>query len=332
MYEEGKSAEDFLRRKSRLRLGQLQSSDEDSNENSGDELFGPNVLKAPNPQKDKKKKLRRRRRDDSNEDEGDEETARQKAEEAERRLEARRKKDEEKRKSIKSEVYIRDSDDEENEERDRVFFAKEKELRWKMGTIGVIAEAVDNTKKRKKRKKDNVGSRRKRIRRASNGNDTDATGDMSLDVDSNSDEEEEYLFVTTGSGEHDNDKIMQDISSGGDDSSTNAGISSARGTSPQRYLTSSGPSPALEASAELVTPRAKDAKSGYSTEGDDDTQHHGTSKVPCSLEDKEDLEPHSPVGSDVQENLDDSPPKPSTTTTTNRSRRRQAIMVSDDEE
>ena len=206
VYEEGRSAEDFLRRKSRSRPDQLQSSDEDDDENSDTEAFGPNVLKVPNPQKDKKK-LGRRRRESSGGDEGDEEAARLKAEEAERRLEARRKKDEEKRKSIKSEVYIQDSDDEENEERDQVFFAKEKELRLKMGTIGGVTEAAGNTKKRKIRK-DSKDGRRKRIRGASNGNDTDAAENSN----SNS-EQEESLFLTTGSGEHDSDENMRDIGS-----------------------------------------------------------------------------------------------------------------------
>ena len=309
VYEEGRSAEDFLRRKSRSHSNRLQSSDEDGDEDSDNEAFGPNVLKVPNPKKDEKKKLGRRRRGNSNDGEEDEEVARLKAEDAEKRLEARKKKEEEKRKSIKSEVYIRDSDDEENEERDKIFFAKEKELRWKMGTIEMIAEAADNPKKRKKRK-DYEGSRRKKVRRVSNRNDTDADSNIG---------QEESLFVSTGSGEHDSDESMQDISSD-DDDPTNVDISSSRGTSLPRHPT--GSSPDLEAPAEPVPPRAKEIESGYITEGGD-AKHHDTNKL---LEDEEGLE--QPPRSDIK-NLDDNPPKPSSTT--NRRRRRQAIMVSDEE-
>lgn len=131
VYENGKIAEDFLRRKPKPRAGRLESSDEDGKNDRGsidsEPQFGPNLLKVSRPKKNKKL-LCRHRRGDAEEDPG---TLRKRQEEAVRKFEARRKKQEEKMASIRSEIYIRDSDDEENEERDRVFFERERELEKK---------------------------------------------------------------------------------------------------------------------------------------------------------------------------------------------------------
>ena len=72
-----------------------------------------------------KAKRRKRKRDDSDEEgEIDDDLARA-------RRDARRSKEDERRRKIKSELYVRDSDEESDEEADREFFHKEEELRKK---------------------------------------------------------------------------------------------------------------------------------------------------------------------------------------------------------
>ncbi|KAF8473455.1 timeless protein-domain-containing protein [Kalaharituber pfeilii] len=210
-YEDGKTAEDFLRRKARPRANRLESSDdEDEDEDDGidhsrsddEHLFGPNVLKPRKSKKDKKKKLRRRRRR-SDEEPEDEETLRKKEEDAEKKLAAKKKRDDEKRRQIKSAVYINDSDEEEDEERDRLFFEKERAMRLKMGTeidkeLGMPAEeAVLGTKKRKGGEEE---GRRKKRRKGKGEESGEDDGDGESDKE-NGGEKPKSLFISDNSDE-----------------------------------------------------------------------------------------------------------------------------------
>ncbi|KIW43428.1 uncharacterized protein PV06_04535 [Exophiala oligosperma] len=127
-------AEDMIRRKAKARKGN--EDDEEAprdtfiDDSEGEEEF----LFPDNPRKKRSKDIlkelkasRKRKRgsdDDDDEDELDEEAAA-------RRRAAREAAARERRLKIKSEAYIRDSDDESDVERDRIFFEREEELRKK---------------------------------------------------------------------------------------------------------------------------------------------------------------------------------------------------------
>ena len=129
--EDPVNAEDLLRRKNVARSRKAEFDDDSDGDGivSGDEeefLFpagGPTNRKS-NALNELKKKRRKRIRDNSDDEGGlDDETI-------EARRKARLLADLEKRRKIKSEEFVRDSDDEDDEERDREFFARE-ELRGK---------------------------------------------------------------------------------------------------------------------------------------------------------------------------------------------------------
>lgn len=134
IFDDGHEAEDFLRRKSaaagaaRRRVAyDDENSGIDNDDVSEEELFpagGPTVRKA-NALKQLKKSIRRRRQQsvDGSDDDGADDEKRK------AREEARKAKEIEKQRKIKSALYVNDSDEETDEERDRAFFAREEETR-----------------------------------------------------------------------------------------------------------------------------------------------------------------------------------------------------------
>jgi replication fork protection complex subunit Tof1/Swi1 len=132
-FEDGKSAADLLRRKPTARPPQEWSSSENSSSSDSDS----DGSKKPH----KPTKKRKRHLDDA---------------ELETRREKRRLVDLEKREMIKSAVRIMDSDD--DEDADREFFEKERELRGRMaekaleGDIGGTQRPQKAPKKPRKRK------------------------------------------------------------------------------------------------------------------------------------------------------------------------------------
>ncbi|KAL2355369.1 timeless protein-domain-containing protein [Cryomyces antarcticus] len=160
-YEDGKSAEDFLRSKAAARRTRAAFDDSDgqSNASDGDNDFlfaagGPTARKSTALGELKSRRTRRSRKEPLELDD----------EEIERRAEARRKAEFEKRKKIKSDVLVRDSDDEDDEERDREFFAKEEERR-KAAADGIkralMTDRGGARKRKSAAKRDRSGKRRK---------------------------------------------------------------------------------------------------------------------------------------------------------------------------
>ncbi|KAK3062245.1 hypothetical protein LTS18_004532 [Coniosporium uncinatum] len=130
-YENGKSAEDFLRSKAAAhrRRAEFDNSDDDAGEISDSRLFpvgGPTERKS-DALKELKSRRKRNRHEPIELDDA----------EKDRRADARRKADLEKRKKIKSDLFVHDSDDESDDERDKEFFAQEEERR-KNAASGIL--------------------------------------------------------------------------------------------------------------------------------------------------------------------------------------------------
>ncbi|KAF2813817.1 uncharacterized protein BDZ99DRAFT_459572 [Mytilinidion resinicola] len=151
-YEDGKAAEDFLRSKAAGRRRRA-SFDDDSEGAGGSQsedhgeygALGPTATKS-DALEELKKRRRRRRRSGTPQELDDAEK--------ERRKEARRLKDLEKQAKHKSTMFVHDSDDESDEERDRIFFEREEELRKATGREHAKVISTEKTKKpvSKKRK------------------------------------------------------------------------------------------------------------------------------------------------------------------------------------
>ncbi|KAF2473158.1 timeless-domain-containing protein [Lindgomyces ingoldianus] len=153
VYDDGKSAEDFLRskaataRRSARRVDfddDSEGIDDDSGEDRGE--YGPG---GPTARKsDAKTGLNRRRRERTPRELDDEEK--------DRRAEARRKKEIEKQEKVKSTMFVHDSDDEweYDEEQDREFFENENRIREEtkakfFKSLALGSTELGSTKKRK---------------------------------------------------------------------------------------------------------------------------------------------------------------------------------------
>lgn len=131
-FDDGEEAGDFIRRKSAGTEARKKAifDDEDDGLDDDDEedyLFpagGPTTMKKSEALKALKKNRRRRRKEGS-EDEGTSLTD----EQLEARAETRRQRELEKLRKVKSDLYVHDSDEEADEERDRVFFEQEEKIR-----------------------------------------------------------------------------------------------------------------------------------------------------------------------------------------------------------
>ncbi len=129
-YEDGKSAEEFLRRKPVVRP-RAEFDDDSEGDNSisdGEEDFlfprnGSSTRTKADALEELKTKRRRRQKDPEEGSDSMDDAAR------EARRETRRKADLKKRLNLKSSMRVHDSDDESDEERDREFFAKEEARR-----------------------------------------------------------------------------------------------------------------------------------------------------------------------------------------------------------
>jgi replication fork protection complex subunit Tof1/Swi1 len=131
VFDDGKEAGDFIRRKSAGTAGRRKATFDDEDEGIDDDededlLFpagGPTARKKSDALAELKKSRRRRRREGTDEDNAITD------EQLQARAAARREKELEKNRRIKSELFVHDSDDETDEERDRVFFEQEEKLR-----------------------------------------------------------------------------------------------------------------------------------------------------------------------------------------------------------
>lgn len=143
-FADGRTALDMIRRKSagaaRKKAAFDDGDDDLDSEDDGLLLFepgGPTAMKKNDALKKLKKK--RRVRDGSEDAEGPSEEI----------LEARRKarldREREKNSKIRSELYVHDSDDEDDIEKDRMFFEREEQLRKKTN-VGIIKELLGAVK------------------------------------------------------------------------------------------------------------------------------------------------------------------------------------------
>jgi replication fork protection complex subunit Tof1/Swi1 len=155
--------EDLLRR-SRKQTKNMPDDEETHRDGFLDDSEGEEEFMFPdNPRKKRSKNVlddlkaqrrkRKRERDDEGEEEVDDELAARRRAAREAALRDRRRK-------IKSEAYIRDSDDESDEERDRLFFEKEEQVRQKQQDIirkqmalGLSESTTKETGKGKKKQK-----------------------------------------------------------------------------------------------------------------------------------------------------------------------------------
>jgi replication fork protection complex subunit Tof1/Swi1 len=166
-FDDGEEAGDFIRRKSAETAARKKAvfDDEDDDLDDNDEeefLFpagGPTAMKKSDALK-ALKKSRRRRKKESSEDEGTGLTD----EQLEARAEARRQRELEKNRKIKSDLYVHDSDEEPDENRDRVFFEQEEKIRER-AKITIMKELLNvgkdkgSTKsKSKKRQSDAISA------------------------------------------------------------------------------------------------------------------------------------------------------------------------------
>lgn len=126
-FDDGQEAGDFIRRKSAAPSARKKAifDDEDGIDDHSEEEFdfapgGPTAMKPSDALKELKKKRRLKRKGSEDADRGltDEQAA--------ARAEARRQKDLEKNRKIRSDLFVHDSDDEDDEERDKVFFEQER--------------------------------------------------------------------------------------------------------------------------------------------------------------------------------------------------------------
>jgi replication fork protection complex subunit Tof1/Swi1 len=129
VFDDNREAEDFIRRKSAGNATKRRQAFDDEDDNSIDSSEEEYLFPAGGPTATKKsdalerlKKLRRRRRKSGS---ADEEEPSITEEQRRKREEARKARELEKLRKIKSELYVHDSDDETDEERDRIFFEQE---------------------------------------------------------------------------------------------------------------------------------------------------------------------------------------------------------------
>lgn len=143
-FDDGRGALDMIRRKSagtaRQKAAFDDGDDDLDSEDDGLRLFepgGPTKMQKTDALKELKKK--RRVRDGSEKRTGPSEEV------LEARRKARAEKEREKNSKIRSELYVHDSDDDEDAEKDRMFFEREEQLRQKTN-VGIIKELLGAAK------------------------------------------------------------------------------------------------------------------------------------------------------------------------------------------
>lgn len=195
VYEDGKTAEDFLRSKAaaaRRSARRADYDDDSEGEDTGSEADrGEYVPDGPTSRKSTAKKILKRRRRERTPVELDDE-------EREARADARRQKELEKMAKIKSTLFVHDSDDESDEERDREFFAREAALRE--GTTAKHDEALtsglpvlETSKKRKNDEHSKKSSKRRKSppkKRGPFDDSSDDEDDLNLNTSSRESSEE----------------------------------------------------------------------------------------------------------------------------------------------
>jgi replication fork protection complex subunit Tof1/Swi1 len=162
VFDDGREAGDFIRRKSAganssRRKAVFDDEDDGIDDDHDDEdlMFpagGPTAMKKSEALAALKKIRRRRKEGSEEEDRGLTD------EQLKARADARRERELEKNRKIKSELYVRDSDEESDAERDKIFFEQEEKLRQRSKItimkellgIGKLKDMSAETKTRKR--------------------------------------------------------------------------------------------------------------------------------------------------------------------------------------
>lgn len=213
--EDPVTAEEMLRRKPTVkpRADYDDDSEDGGAVSSGDEDFlfpagGPTNRKSDALEELKKNRRKRKRLDPDEPREIDEEI----------REERRKARDEaylEKMRKIKSDLYVHDSDEEEDEEKDMEFFAREEQRRksqslkvleaLRTGNLAGVAEDDGKIGKSKKRKSQGSGPSKLKKKRTTQplSEDEDSTGN-----DFEDDDDHEEMLVTSGASSPPNRKTF----------------------------------------------------------------------------------------------------------------------------
>jgi replication fork protection complex subunit Tof1/Swi1 len=161
-YEDGKTAQDFLRSKAAAARRSARKADFDDDSEGIDarseEDRGEYALDAPTARNPSGKKILKRRRRERTPYELDDE-------EKDRRAAARREKELEKQRKVKSTIFVHDSDDESDEERDREFFEREQAIREKTMAQFRQSLALGSTEPASSRKRKGDGQPNKASKR-----------------------------------------------------------------------------------------------------------------------------------------------------------------------
>ena len=246
-YEDGKSAEDFIRSKTSTTQRRTAFDDDESGSSSGGEgefePGGPTTRKPDALEQLKKSRRKRNRRELEDE-------------EKQRRAEARAKADEERRAKVKSTLFVHDSDDESDNERDQEFFAQEK-LRRDAARANILkaitaAQLNEGPAPAKKRKIVDGAKKTKKRRK------TDESQENTAD-----EEDEPQPSSQALSTDSENEP---DMDSGDDGDETDTPLSSQ----PQRGSKSDDDRPHKAGKSSIATSAALDAKMGGVDSDDED--------------------------------------------------------------
>jgi replication fork protection complex subunit Tof1/Swi1 len=161
-YEDGKTAQDFLRRKAAAARSSARrvnfDDDTDGIDDGSEEDRGEYAADGPTARKSSAKKILKRRRRRMTPQELDDE-------EKDRRAEERRQKELEKQRKVKSTMFVHDSDDEEDAERDEEFFLREQALRESTNAQFKRTLTLGSTEPASSRKRKGDGQTRKEKKR-----------------------------------------------------------------------------------------------------------------------------------------------------------------------
>lgn len=257
---EDKKAEDFIRSKAAARRNATFSDSESDGEGAGsggdldDAMFPPNLREKRKRRDDDGKPKKRRKRNA-----GPELTE----EELEAKRKAKEKKDKEKNSKIKSKLFITESDDETDDERDAEFFRQERERRAKMD--GVIRNTL--VKQIKKAESEDKGAKGKKGKAAKEKakNAKKALKEIGSDADEDGDVEMQDAGPTTNTEPieiSDNDPSSSELEEDEDsDKADNSDDEDAR-VEKEKETPSTSPTPAKDASSPPLKEVSANATAG----------------------------------------------------------------------
>jgi replication fork protection complex subunit Tof1/Swi1 len=264
VFDDGKEAGDFIRRKSAGSAAHRRAAFDDEDDGIDDDeekpLFpagGPTARKKSADALETLKKNRRRRRREGT----DEEDTGITDEQREARAAARRKRELEKNRKIKSELFIGDSDD--DEEADRIFFEQEEKLR-QANKINIMKELLGVEKAKEKE----AQTKKRQSSAISGDSDEDdiqpSTGRKRQTSTVSIDSDDEAAEASGHSSPTGRDSIL----AASEEDATDTPMSSphARSSQTKRQKLSSDPEMALSESPSL----GKDLPSGDAMSGDED--------------------------------------------------------------